>query len=168
MYSYRAHNKPLTPSLNTQTVTQVFPPHQLHTDGGGHSPRLLESPGEVEQSGSQRRLQHDEHRAERAEPRRVRMRRGPGQKADALPGQFLHDPEPAPRLTAPGGEYYTFPERFPAQLTFPKWSRCLVHPPEFLNLLSGEPRRYIAHTHAHRRLTWSNWTFLRIKHFTLR
>lgn len=125
---------PLTPFLNTQTVTQVFPPHQLHTDGGGHSTRLLESPGEVEQSGSQRGLQHDEHRAERAEPRRVRMRRRPGQQADALPGQFLHDPEPAPTLSAPGGEADTdtFPERFSARLTFPKWSRCLGHPQELL------------------------------------
>lgn len=74
--------------------------HHLHSDGCGHSPRLLKGPGEVEQPGSQRRLQHDEHRAERAEPRGVSVRRGAGQKADALPGQFLHDPAaPAPTDT---------------------------------------------------------------------
>lgn len=36
-------------------------PHQLHGDGGAHSSGPLEGPGEVEQPGSQRRLQHDEH-----------------------------------------------------------------------------------------------------------
>lgn len=65
-------------------------PHQLHGDGGGHASSLLESPREVQQPSSERRLQHNEHGAEGAEPRRVRMRRGAGQQADALPGEFLH------------------------------------------------------------------------------
>lgn len=68
-------------------------PHQLHAEGRGHSSCLLESPGEVEQSCPQRWLQHDEHGSERAQPRRVRVGRGPGQQADALPGQFLHGPK---------------------------------------------------------------------------
>lgn len=68
-------------------------PHQLHGDGGDHSSSLLESPGEVEQSGSERRFQHNEHGTEWAEAWGVRMRRGAGQQADALPGEFLHDPE---------------------------------------------------------------------------
>lgn len=68
-------------------------PHQLHADGGGHSSSLLESPGEVEQPGSECRLQHNEDGTKRAEARRLGMGGGAGQQADALPGEFLHDPE---------------------------------------------------------------------------
>ncbi len=128
-------------------------PHQLHADGGIYSPRLLESPGEVEQSGSQRRLQHDEDRAERAEPRRVSVRGGPGQQADALPGQLLHDPRTCSALTTPAGgaSADTSKQSFPVQLNFStavqmcaSFSRASFG----LKVVSRKPSTYITHSHA--------------------
>ena len=139
-------------------------PHQLHTDGGIHSPRLLESPGEVEQSGSQRRLQHDEHCAKRSQPRRVRMRRRAGQQADALPGQLLHDPEPALTLTQEALTDKKWPSAVFSKVVQGMFS-SFIRVSSQLNLVSRKASRYIAHSQATHVVLLDIW---RTKHFTVR
>lgn len=42
--------------------------YQLHQEGRGQPPCLVESPGEIEQAGPQRRFQENEDSAQRGQP----------------------------------------------------------------------------------------------------
>lgn len=69
--------------------------HQLHGNCIVDPPGFVEGPGEVEEPGTQSRLEEDENGPEGAKPwsgarMQRRLRGGCCQQADAVSGQLLH------------------------------------------------------------------------------
>lgn len=74
-------------------VYEIPRAYHFYTECSAHTSCLLKSPGEVEESGSQGRLEHDENRTQGAETRCFGASRRLVQQADAadaLARQFLH------------------------------------------------------------------------------